>query len=308
MSLLEPPHHEIVPLPGGRATLRERATGQSMHSLVGPIPEAREVFVAQSDLERGLARAVAEHRPWVLWDMGMGVAANAVATLERVSELARTQPLPEIQVLSFESDVTSLEWVLDQAQSPEPSAAWAWVDPWVEILRAALTLEGFRGPSPAGFPLAWRILQGDVLTRLTETPPAFAPADVIHWDLYSPAHSRRLWQPSVWRTLAQHLRPDGRLVTYSAATWVRIGMLLGGLCIARGRATELKKETTLAALAPHALSPTPVLPRTWMEDKLLYSTDPWPEEASDRSAARRALDHHIQWSLGGIGAGTGPTD
>ena len=72
---------ELVPLAGGLNSLRSRANGQTFHPVVGPQKEAETVHVAGTRLvER--ANALPEGVEFVVWDVGLGAAANALAAVE----------------------------------------------------------------------------------------------------------------------------------------------------------------------------------------------------------------------------------
>lgn len=58
-----------------------------------------------------------------------------------------------------------------------------------------------------------------------------------------------MWTASLFRHLHAALAPDRScaLATYSRATHVRVGLLLAGFYVGRGRAAGAKEETTVAA-------------------------------------------------------------
>ena len=71
---------ELVPLAGGLNSLRSLANGQTFHPVVGPQKEAETVHVAGTRLvER--ANALFAKGEFVVWDVGLGAAANALAAV-----------------------------------------------------------------------------------------------------------------------------------------------------------------------------------------------------------------------------------
>src|SRR6185437_15235579 len=72
------PKWELEACDAGDFTLRERDSGQLMHSRIGPWAEANAVYVAQSRF--GAEAQTAESWP-VLYDVGMGIAANCLAAI-----------------------------------------------------------------------------------------------------------------------------------------------------------------------------------------------------------------------------------
>src|SRR5579885_1384183 len=71
-------NHEIFPCRDGSWTLRDRALNQSMHSEIGAWREAREIYVGPSRLAERLGRP---GPALVIYDLGLGIAANALAAL-----------------------------------------------------------------------------------------------------------------------------------------------------------------------------------------------------------------------------------
>lgn len=71
----------------GFASIRQISSGEIMHSRTDPIQEARQLYVEQSGLA---VRLQAESL--ILWDVGLGAAANAMAAIECYEESSSTRP------------------------------------------------------------------------------------------------------------------------------------------------------------------------------------------------------------------------
>ena len=69
-------------------SLRSTLHGETFHPVVGPMAEARSLHVAQS---RIVERAAQSER-FIVWDVGLGAAANAVAVLEALAVLGPDAP------------------------------------------------------------------------------------------------------------------------------------------------------------------------------------------------------------------------
>jgi queuine tRNA-ribosyltransferase len=219
----------------GRLTLREAATGRWMHSAIGPEAEARAIYRAQSELGL-LALERADAEPLVVWDVGLGIAANSLAVLQ-------AWPGPRrLEVWSFESDPAGLR------------AAWERrADlPWLARPAGAVQALLGRGEWDDGAS-RWRLLTGDFRARMEDAP---AP-NLIHFDLYAPESCPELWSVDVFAKLRERAAPGARLVTYAAATPVRTALWLAGWRVGPGSATTLKRETTLA------VAPGGTLPQTF---------------------------------------------
>src|SRR5690242_14906692 len=69
----------------GFSSIRQISSGEIMHSRTAPMEEARLLYVEQSDLAARLRLSAGETSasaaPLVLWDVGLGAAANAMAAI-----------------------------------------------------------------------------------------------------------------------------------------------------------------------------------------------------------------------------------
>ena len=70
--------YEIVQLRNGAHSVRSLAHGETMHVGMGPAAEAHALYVEQADLAARLRGHTGE---FVVWDVGLGAAANALAVL-----------------------------------------------------------------------------------------------------------------------------------------------------------------------------------------------------------------------------------
>jgi hypothetical protein len=77
------PEFEIVTVKSGARALRSRTVGQTFHPVVGPMIEAEGLHVRQ---QRLVERAAEEAERFVIWDVGLGGAANAIAAIEAFAE------------------------------------------------------------------------------------------------------------------------------------------------------------------------------------------------------------------------------
>ena len=68
---------EIVVTRGGARAVRDRATGEVMHPVIGPRAEAESLYVAASRLRERLHDS--DSSALVLLDVGLGGGSNAIA-------------------------------------------------------------------------------------------------------------------------------------------------------------------------------------------------------------------------------------
>jgi queuine tRNA-ribosyltransferase len=214
--------------------IRDTVSGEVMHPGGDPAQEAQSLYVEQSRLLERLASDSEE--PLVVWDVGLGAAANAMAAILAVENAgpAATRPL---KLVSFENDLDSLKLALDHPG-------------WFRHLRHAAPqalLRDNRWNSLAS-PIEWLLLNGDFALRKFEAPPP----DVVFFDPFSFKTDSALWTLNAFRELARAFKDKHtELYTYTYSTSVRAAMLAAGFYVAKGRATGLKGETTVG-LSPRA--------------------------------------------------------
>jgi queuine tRNA-ribosyltransferase len=219
--------------------IRDSVSGEVMHLGSEPAQEAQSLYVEQSRLLARLKNPATE--PLVVWDVGLGAAANAMAAILAVENLASAVARP-LQVVSFENDLDSLKLALDH---PRWFAHLRHAAPW-----ALLRDNRWNCPTSA---IEWLLLSGDFAVRKFQAPPP----DIIFFDPFSFKTDSALWTLNAFRELAQicSAQPT-ELFTYTYSTSVRAAMLAAGFYVAKGRATGPKGETTIglsarAAAAAH---------------------------------------------------------
>ncbi len=155
--------------------------------------------------------------------MGLGAATNAMATIHAVEALPTGQLQRRLQLVSFESDLDSLQLALRHTQ-------------WFKHLRHAAPnalLAGNRWES-AGSEIEWLLLPGDYTQRKHEAPVP----DIVFFDPFSFKTDGALWTLQAFRELAQLCqRKATEVFTYTYSTRVRAALLAAGFFVATGRAT-----------------------------------------------------------------------
>ena len=108
----------------GEARIRQITSGEVMHPSIQPWEESLELYVKQSRLiERLQLHFSAESRnSFVIWDVGLGAATNAMATLTTARSFFNQFPLKSrrkavLQIYSFENDLDSLRLALENVES-----------------------------------------------------------------------------------------------------------------------------------------------------------------------------------------------
>ena len=219
--------------------IRDTVSGEVMHLGSEPAQEAQSLYVEQSRLLARLQDPAAESstaEPLVVWDVGLGAAANAMAAILAVENLgpAATRPLT---LVSFENDLDSLKLALDHP---------AWFKHLRHAAPRALLRDNRWHSAGATSSIEWRLLSGDFAVRKFEAPPP----DIIFFDPFSFKVDSALWTLDAFRELAQACsEKPAELFTYTYSTSVRAAMLAAGFYVAKGRATGPKGETTIGLSA-----------------------------------------------------------
>jgi S-adenosyl-L-methionine-dependent methyltransferase len=234
--------YELVQLKNGTWSVRSTAEGETFHPVVGPEAEAEALYV------RGLrvADRMAAHQdgPWVIWDVGLGAAANILTVLRSLPANGRP-----VRVLSFDHTLEPLRFAL------EHRTALRYVEGHESLIEGLLS-RGRVVRDAGPFPLDWEVLQADFPTLLEGTGAMSWPQPhVILFDAFSPARNPAMWTLPVFQRLRE-LAPASTpcaMATYSRATLLRVTLLLAGWHVGVGHATGEKEETTLAANVPELI-------------------------------------------------------
>ena len=225
----------------GFSSIRHVSSGEIMHSRNEPMEEARQLYIEQANLAQRVCGGEGEAgaSQLVIWDVGLGAAANAMAAIACYEAAAQAGPVRPMQILSFENDLDSLELAFRHSDKfsylRHGGPAW--------ILR-----EG-RWQSRELPGLSWELIRGDFLKTLDAAPSA---PDIIFYDMFSSKTCGDQWTRDAFLQLfaACAGRPC-ELFTYTCATASRVAMLAAGFVVAKGRPTGEKVETTIA-LTPSA--------------------------------------------------------
>ncbi len=178
-----------------------------------------------------------EDRPLVVWDVGLGAAANAMAAILAVEGSTTEERRRPFTLVSFENDLDSLKLALDHPR-------------WFKHLRHAAprTLLSDGRWTSGTSAIDWLLLSGDFAVRKFDAP---AP-DIIFFDPFSFKTDGGLWTLPAFRELAQVCsQKPAEFFTYTYSTAVRAAMLAAGFYVAKGRGTGPKAETTIG-LSPQA--------------------------------------------------------
>jgi tRNA U34 5-methylaminomethyl-2-thiouridine-forming methyltransferase MnmC len=268
--------HEIVDFGNGTASLRPLGGPEAMHSSIGPWAEAREIYLWGARIAERLLASDAS--PLVIYDIGMGLAANALAALDAWREAPPgRRPL---RIVSFESAPSGLATAL-----AAPGERFPFLQPWRPALETLLERGRWRADG-----VDWELRPGDFCAQPLGEPAA----ELVFYDFYSPKAAPELWGVECFARVRAALatpapgRPGPLLITYCASTSARAAMLLAGFVVGRGAGTAVKRETTLAAARAEDLGEP--LDEAWLA-KLGRSShaEPWGWSREEREELCRRI-------------------
>jgi queuine tRNA-ribosyltransferase len=220
----------------GFSSIRQRSSGEIMHSRSAPMAEARQLYVEQSRLAQRL-NCGGNRSSLLLWDVGLGAAANAMAAIECHAAQAHGGRIRPMQIVSFENDLDSLRLALRHLDR----------FPYLDHPAPQTLLRDGRWQSDSKT-LTWELLEGDFIETMQEA----APPDIIFYDMFSSRCSPEPWSFSAFEQLATACANHAtELFTYTRSTANRAKLLAAGFYLARGRSHGKKEETTIA-LSPES--------------------------------------------------------
>ncbi len=264
------------------ANVRHISSGEIMHARLAPMEEARELYVQQSRLAERLREET--DIPLVLWDVGLGAAANAVAAIECYEN--QKQPVRPLHIISFENDLDSLRLALKHR------------DLFLYLRHGGpiSLLEKGKWQSRTHPGLTWELIQGDFLQTMTQ---AMLVPDVIFYDMYSSKTTQSLWSIDAFRRLFTICaNQPTELFTYTYSTASRAAMLAAGFFVAAGCSTGTRQETTVAMtrLAFETLPSRELIGKNWLE-KWGRSQAPFPSDTpeSEIGALAERIRQHPQF-------------
>ncbi|MEI6107230.1 MAG: tRNA guanosine(34) transglycosylase Tgt, partial [Opitutae bacterium] len=282
--------YDIVTSPAGYSSIRQISSGEVMHSVNRPSDEAQKLYVEQSGLAGRLLKRDGDEAEWVIWDVGIGAASNAMAALHCFEKaLAEHGPaaLRPLRIVSFEIDLDPLRL----------AAKFASHFPHLRHGAPHAILEHGRWQHASGL-MEWELHHGDFLDFLESSK---IPDD-IYYDPFSAKTDTGLWTPEVFARIHRHCAPkSAALYTYSSATAVRVSLLTAGFFVAEGFGTGPKADTTLAFTRADGASLHPAAPKLlgaeWL-GRWGRSISKFPAGLADneKTAFERRIESHPQFA------------
>jgi tRNA U34 5-methylaminomethyl-2-thiouridine-forming methyltransferase MnmC len=282
------PSYKLVTLTNGIVSLCETENEETFHPGIGPEAEADTLYVAQLKIAERMSACGDE---FVVWDVGLGAAANAIGALKAIRECRG-----KLRLVSFDCTDGALRFALANA------AALGYVEGYEEIIKQLLNerMVSFRCGSAE---VEWEFHLADFPAFLADGTAAKKNIPAPHavmFDAYSPSTNPSMWTLPLFSSLYNAISPERpcSLSTYSRSTMLRVSLMLAGFYVGSGEPTGQKDETTIAANRPDLIARP--LARKWLE-RVRISTGAEPlHENSYRQApitdeSWERLIAHPQW-------------
>lgn len=233
---------EIRELKDGIKSLRLIENQETFHPEIGPMAEARILHVEQHRLRE----RVAETRSFVLWDVGLGAAANAIAAVEAMSDCSA-----DVEIHSFDRNTDAIRFALSRTEDLD------YLQGYGPALECLIEQRDIRIKPK----IRWVFHLGDFRHEMlrSEIP---AP-DAVFYDPYSPRGNVDMWNLEHFQALRRRLVKPCLLSNYTRATSTRVTWLLAGFSVGIGVAIGKKEESSLAATDIRLLEKP--LPTSWLK-------------------------------------------
>jgi hypothetical protein len=269
--------YSLVYLRNGACSIRSLAEAETFHPVIGPVMEAEALYVRQLHLPERVRETSGE---FVIWDVGLGAAANALTAIRLIRESLKGKPA-QLRLISFDHTSDAAAFALEHGAELGYVAGY-------ESALAELVKNHSAKFSDGLLEVEWTLEPGDFPAWLKSWSSSFSlsasdtlkrelqPAPhAILFDPYSPKKNPAMWTVPLFADLFRRLDPQRpcALATYTRSTMARVTMLLGGFFAGVGHPSGLKEETTMAANRLDLLDEP--LDRRWLERaKSSHSAEP----------------------------------
>ena len=280
--------YRLVYLRNGACSVRSLAEDETFHPGIGPAAEAEALYVRQLRLPERVQETPGE---FVIWDVGLGAAANALTAIRLIRESLKGKPA-QLRLISFDHTTAAAAFALEHGAELgyvagyESALAELVKNHSVkfsdDLLQVEWTLEPGDFPALLGqeserrFSTALNQRCPSALIHASRRAEAGIPAPhAILFDPHSPKKNPAMWTVPLFAGLFRRLDPQRpcALATFTRSTMARAALLLGGFFVGVGHPSGLKEETTVAANRLDLLDEP--LDRRWLERaKRSHSAEP----------------------------------
>jgi tRNA U34 5-methylaminomethyl-2-thiouridine-forming methyltransferase MnmC len=208
--------------------------GETFHSSSGAREEAQKKFVEPCLL----AEKAIDSKNLKLLDICYGLGYNSAAALETIWAVNLDC---HVELIALERDRAVPVSAIDHQLLSH------WSSPVPELLHELAEFSQVKTSK-----LDAKLYLGDARKTIQKVE---LQADAIFLDPFSPPKCPQLWTVEFLALVASHLKPDGRLATYSCAASVRTALQLAGLQIGASNRVGRRSPGTVASFCDPNLQP-----------------------------------------------------
>ena len=219
--------YEVIQQQGTFHSIRQKSSGEVMHSVMDPAEESRILYAEQTDFRETASGNKDED--FVIWDVGMGAASNVMAALREYEKITDSGlQMRNLVIYSFENDLDPLKLAVKN-----PS-----LFPHVRHAAPGSIITSGRWSSK-NYPVEWVLIKGG----FPETIRNARQPHCIYYDPFSLNTDSSLWSVETFSTIRDFCAGrTARLFTYSSSTAVRAALLAAGFYTGKGPGTGPKND------------------------------------------------------------------
>lgn len=227
---------DLVQTGDGSYTILDRSIDEEYHSTYGAKSEADELYMINSGFRDEINKQSGDKRDYQVLDVGMGLAYNAMMTLDVWS---KAQSDINVKMCSLEINE---DLVIAIANN---EATWTknWPENWLLWSRSLKKIDDNRWQaeiktSGHSGSFLWEIIVGDA-ANVDLSNYCF---DYIWQDAFSPKKNSELWSEKWFQKLRDCSSSRSIIVTYSVARMVKDGLTNGGWDYEKCKGSGVKRH------------------------------------------------------------------
>ena len=215
----------------GLGRIQQISSGEVMHPESYPDKEAHDLYVEKSSLPARLTI----NPNLVIWDVGLGVAHNAMAAIRSAENQwsINEDATSKLHMISFENDLDAMKLGITHV-------------PWFPHLKHGAPHLLYKNGTwrSKDERIIWELKHSDFAEEIIRPLPL---PDIVFYDPFSFKVDSKLWSFEAFKKLAKTCdKQPFILVTYSTSTAVRAAMLAAGLYVFKTAGTGKRQEATVA--------------------------------------------------------------
>ncbi|WP_026960243.1 bifunctional tRNA (5-methylaminomethyl-2-thiouridine)(34)-methyltransferase MnmD/FAD-dependent 5-carboxymethylaminomethyl-2-thiouridine(34) oxidoreductase MnmC [Aliagarivorans taiwanensis] len=222
-------------------------------SNVNGLEETRYVFLKQNNLPQRWLDSSAEHH--VIGESGFGTGLNFLASWQAFEQFRTQQPshcLNHLYFVSFE------KYPLTTCDLEKAHQAWPELAKYAQLLQQRYPTVMTEGCQRLhfqcdGYCVTLDLWIGDILEQL---PSVYAGATgtVDSWflDGFAPSKNPDMWSQALFDGMARISKPDATLATFTAAGFVRRGLIEAGFAMSKAKGFGTKRDMLVGCFAAQA--------------------------------------------------------